>query len=245
MRYDKVDALRGLAMLWMTAFHFCFDLSHFGYWPQDFLVDPFWTLQRTLIVSLFLLCAGLGQAVAWQRGLGWDRFFRRWGQIVVCALLVTAGSYFMFPRSFIYFGVLHGMALMLLVARLSAGWGRWLWPAGLLALASPWLASRLLLGPLAAYAGLFNGRALNWLGWVSQKPFTEDYVPLLPWLGVMWWGLAGGQWLMARHGHWMGRPSPRTLAPLAALGRYSLAYYMLHQPFMIGVLMLFGWLTRP
>ena len=63
-RADGVDALRGLAMVWMTVFHFCFDLSHFRYWPQDFLHDPFWTLQRTAIVSLFLFCAGLGQALA-------------------------------------------------------------------------------------------------------------------------------------------------------------------------------------
>ena len=26
-RLDRVDALRGLAMLWMTAYHFCFDLG--------------------------------------------------------------------------------------------------------------------------------------------------------------------------------------------------------------------------
>ena len=44
-RYDTVDALRGVAMVWMTVFHFCFDLSHFGLWPQNFRVDPFWTTQ--------------------------------------------------------------------------------------------------------------------------------------------------------------------------------------------------------
>lgn len=244
-RYERLDAWRGLAMLWMTVFHFCFDLSHFGYWPQDFRADPLWTVQRTLIVSLFLLCAGLGQAVAWQQGVGWGRFFRRWGRIVGCALLVTAGSYAMFPRSFIYFGVLHGMALMLLVVRLTAGWGRWLWPAGLLAVASPWLAAWALEGPLAGWAGYFNGRALNWLGWVSRKPFTEDYVPVFPWIGVMWWGMACGQWLLARRAPWIAGPLPRAAAPLAALGRYSLGYYMLHQPIMIGALMLWGWLVRP
>ncbi len=244
-RYDLVDGLRGLAMVWMTGFHFCFDLSHFGYWPQDFRADPFWTVQRTLIVSLFLLCAGLGQSVAWHKGLGWPRFWRRWGQIMVCALLVTLGSYFMFPRSFIYFGVLHGMALMLLVARLTGDWGRWLWLAGLLALASPWLAAWLLEGPLAALAAVFNGRALNWLGWVTQKPFTEDYVPLFPWLGVMWWGMACGQWLLARHSHWFARNVPRAGRPLVVMGRYSLGYYLLHQPVMIGMLMLWGWLMRP
>jgi len=31
----------------------------------------------------------------------------------------------------------------------------------------------------------------NWLGLITRKLVTEDYVPLLPWLGVMWWGVAG------------------------------------------------------
>ena len=77
-RYAAVDALRGLAMVWMTVFHFCFDLSHFGLWPQNFRADPFWTTQRTFIVSLFLFCAGLGQAIALYQGQGWLRFGRRW-----------------------------------------------------------------------------------------------------------------------------------------------------------------------
>lgn len=241
-RYDMVDALRGFAVVWMTVFHFCFDLSHFGYWPQEFLTDPFWTVQRTLIVSLFLLCAGLGQAVAWRHGLGWARFWRRWGRVAGCALLVTAGSLLMFPRSFIYFGVLHGMAAMLLIVRATAGWGRWLWLTGLLAVLSPWAADWLLQEPLASWAGAFNGRALNWLGWITRKPFTEDYVPIFPWLGVMWWGMACGQWLLAHHEAYLRRPVPAAAAPLAVLGRWSLGYYMLHQPVMIGALAMAGWI---
>ena len=150
-RYDSVDALRGFAMLWMTVFHFCFDLSHFGYWPQSFRADPFWTLQRTAIVSLFLFCAGLGQAIALQQGQGWVRFGRRWLQIAGCAVLVTVSSWVMFPQSFIYFGVLHGMAVMLVVARCTAGWGHWLWLAGAIALALPWCAKLLLSGVDAEY----------------------------------------------------------------------------------------------
>jgi len=240
-RYGRIDALRGLAMVWMTAFHFCFDLSHFGYWPQDFRGDPFWTLQRTCIVSLFLLCAGLGQAVAWQRALGWRRFVLRWWRIAACALLVTVGSAVMFPRSFIYFGVLHGMAVMLLVVRWTAGRSpRWLLLAGVLALASPQLAAWLLHGPLAGLADACNGRALNWLGWITRKPFTEDYVPVFPWLGVMWMGMACGRWLLERRSPLVQGRLPAGLGPLALLGRHSLGYYMLHQPVMIGALMLWG-----
>ena len=75
------------------------------------------------------------EAVATHRGQTWAQFGRRWIQIVGCALLVTAGSAWMFPQSFIYFGVLHGMAVMLVLVRLTAGWGNWLWPLGLLATA--------------------------------------------------------------------------------------------------------------
>lgn len=234
-----VDALRGLAMVWMTVFHFCFDLSHFGLWPQNFRADPFWTVQRTAIVSLFLFCAGLGQAMALHQGQGWGRFWRRWMQIASCAALVSAASYAMFPRSFIHFGVLHGMALMLIVARCTAGWGRWLWPAGLVAVAMPPLAHYLLTHHWADAASWFNSRALNWLGLVARKPFTEDYVPVLPWLGVLWWGVAAGQWMLVQRPHWLARTLAPGLRPLALLGRWSLSYYMLHQPVMIGLLMLF------
>ena len=35
-RYDRVDALRGLAMVWITVFHFCFDFNHFRFITQNF-----------------------------------------------------------------------------------------------------------------------------------------------------------------------------------------------------------------
>ena len=237
-RFDSIDALRGAALVWMTLFHFGFDLNHFGYLVQDFHNDPVWTLQRTLILSLFLFCAGLGQAVALQRSQTWARFWRRWAQVAGCAALVSAGSYLMYPKSFIFFGVLHGIAVMLVMVRLSAHWGRWLWLLGLAAVAAPPIAAALLQS--SDWAGAFNSHWLSWLGLVTRKPITEDYVPLLPWLGLVWWGMASGTWLQ-RHRPGILSWRPALLGrPLAALGRWSLSYYMLHQPLMIGALMLFG-----
>ncbi len=240
-RFSRLDALRGLAVVWMTLFHLGFDLAWLGWWRQDFYRDPVWTWQRTCIVSLFLFCVGLSQAVAQTQGQTWPRFWRRWAQIAGCAVLVTAGSWFVFPRSFIYFGVLHAIAVMLVVARLSAGWGRGLWLAGAMSLAlqfaSAWGHAHGLL-PEA-----LNDPAWNWLGLISRKPITEDYVPLLPWLAAVWWGLAAGQWLMQQRPHWLQGAAPK---PLAWLGRWSLTWYMLHQPAMIGALMALGWwLGRP
>jgi uncharacterized membrane protein len=234
-RLDAIDALRGGAIVWMTVFHFCFDLNHFGWLKQDFYRDPFWTWQRTAIVSLFLFCAGLGQAVAVVQGQSWQRFWKRWAQVAGCALLVTAGSYFMYPKSFIYFGVLHGIAVMLIVVRFTAGWGAWLWLLGGLAIAAQSAAWQMHGAGLLREA--LNTPALNWLGLIGRKPMTEDYVPLLPWLGVMWWGMAAGQWLLARRLHWVAVGVPAGAAPLAWLGRWSLSWYMLHQPVLIGAFM--------
>jgi uncharacterized membrane protein len=242
-RFDSVDALRGFAIVWMTVYHFCFDLNHFGYLKQNFYTDPFWTWQRTLIVSLFLFTAGLGQAIAVQQGQSWPRFWRRWAQVAGCALLVSAGSYWMYPQTFIYFGVLHGMAVMLLIVRLTAGWGSWLWMLGGLAVAMTFVA------PYAhstwAGAEFLNNNAFNWLGLISRKPSTEDYVPLIPWLGLMWWGVTAGQGLLRQRPQGLATPmlrASRLWTGLAKLGRWSLSYYMLHQPVLIGGLMALAWL---
>ncbi len=244
-RFDAVDALRGLAMLWMTAFHFSFDLTQFGYIQQNFYQDPFWTWQRTLIVSLFLFCAGIGQAIAVSQGQSWPRFWRRWAQVVGCALLVSAGSWWMYPKSFIYFGVLHGMALMLIIARCTVPWGRSLWLVGGVTIAIPFIASYAMQTVASSgFIDLMNAPALNWLGFITRKPVTEDYVPLLPWLGVMWWGVAAGNWLTRRGAAGLSWPLPAALKPLARLGRWSLSYYMLHQPVLIGALMALAWLSK-
>lgn len=250
-------------MVWMTAFHLVFDLSHFGWVRQDFYRDPFWTWQRVLIVSLFLFCAGFGQAVATAQGQSWARFWKRWALVAGCALLVTAGSWLMYPQTFIYFGVLHGMALMLVVVRLTAHWGRWLWLLGALAVASKFIAAYALsIWASGQFVSEMNAPALNWLGWITQKPVTEDYAPLFPWVGVMWWGAAAGGWLLtrARAGDGasasvnaradtsagvvmlLSRPLPKSGRALAVLGRWSLSYYMVHQPVLIGALTGLAWL---
>jgi len=235
-RLDRIDLLRAAAMLWMTAFHFCFDLDFFGFINEDFYRDPVWTGQRTAIVSLFLFTAGLSQAVALHQGQTWARFWRRWLQVAGAALLVTAGSVAMFPNSFIYFGVLHGIAAMLIIVRLTAGWGAWLWWLGALVIAFKFAAPH----AIATWPALdvLNTPALNWLGLINRKPITEDYVPLAPWLGVMWWGMAAGQWALRHRPHWLGTADAAATGVrrgLVTLGRWSLSYYLLHQPVLLGL----------
>ncbi len=227
-------------MVWMTLFHFSFDLNHFGYIKQNFLIDPFWTWQRTVILSLFVFTAGVSQAVAVHQGQSWPRFWQRWWWVAGSALLVSGGSYLMYPNTFIYFGVLHGIAVMLILVRVTAGWGDWLWLLGLLAIATKYIAESVLL--MGTSADLFNSIGLNWLGLITAKPVTEDYVPLIPWLGVMWWGMAAGTWVARSRRHWLTLNPSSTGRALSAMGRHSLIYYLVHQPVMIGAIMVFSFL---
>lgn len=235
-RFDRLDALRGLAMVWMALFHFCFDLNQFGWLhpPQQFQVDALWTVQRSCIVTLFLFCAGLSMALALDAHQSWPKFWRRWAQIAGCAVLVSLGSAWMFPHSWIRFGVLHGIAVMLVLARLAAPLRGGLWLLGAVCLALP----RLVQLPL------FDSNALNWVGLVTRKPITEDFVPVFPWLGVLLFGLAAGQWLLAHRRAAFAGAVTKMLQPLAALGRWPLSFYMLHQPVLIGALMALQALRR-
>ena len=226
-RFGGVDSLRGLAILWMMTFHFSFDLNWFGFIHTDFYTNPVWLWQRIAIVSLFLFTAGLTQTFTDVRGRDDRHVWRRWAQIVGCSLLVTAGSYAVFPESFIYFGILQGVAAMLLLHRL------------LFRRLRAWV---LVLAPLAIAAPLlwghpfFNPPAWNWTGLITHKPVTEDYVPLLPWIGVLWIG-AGVGWLLAPSRFAVLRHVP-AVRPLAFLGRWPLTIYMLHQPVLVGLVWL-------
>ncbi|MDR0479210.1 MAG: DUF1624 domain-containing protein [Burkholderiaceae bacterium] len=249
-RFGRLDALRGLALVWMTAYHFAFDLNWFGIIRQDFYRDPRWIAQRTVILSLFLIAAGMGQAIAQAQGQTWPRFWRRWAHIALAAALVSIGSWWVFPGSWISFGVLHGMALMLPLTRalLDARGARWPWALALLGAlliaAAPLGCGWLVQADAPTLAAWLDSRWLYGIGWITHKPRTEDYVPLLPWWGVMLIGAALALWLLrgpsART--LLTGPAPRFLRGLAALGRWSLLYYLLHQPVLIGALTLWQWL---
>ena len=76
---------------------------------------------------------------------------------------------------------------------------------------------------------------------IFSKLLSAITQPLF-WVAV-WWGLAAGRWLLQQRPHWLQGAAPK---PLAWLGRWSLTWYMLHQPAMIGALTgLSLWLGRP
>ncbi len=225
-RIAGIDAMRGTAIGLMIVYHFCFDLSWFRVFSADFNHDPFWLGFRALIVGMFLLLVGVSLVLADRAGTSRAHFWRRIALVATCAILVSVASYVTFPKTFITFGILHCIVVASILA----------WPL----VRRPWIA--LVLGVAIVVAGnvvhlaLFDAPWLNWVGLMTHKPDTEDYVPLFPWLGVVMIGIAAGRWLVAQQLHPVEPLSRIAPAWLTWLGRHSLIVYMAHQPVMIGIL---------
>src|SRR6185503_1996417 len=100
----------------MIAYHFAIDLRYFGVVRIDFEHDPVCLVVRGAILTSFLLLAGVSLVLASRAGAAPARFWRHVGEIAGCALLVSAGSYAFFRQSYIWFGVLHAIAVTLIVA---------------------------------------------------------------------------------------------------------------------------------
>ena len=232
-RLQLVDLWRGAALLAMVVYHFAWDLSYYELIAADLTTHPFWvTLQRS-ILSSFLLLVGIGLVLAHRNGVRWPSFWRRFAAIAAAALAVTAGTFWMFPDYFVYFGILHAIALFSLLAL------PFLRLRPVLVLAA---AAAFMLPPLLWSSPDFAARPLAWIGLWSVLPETTDIVPVLPWFGVVLIGVAGARMalatpLAARLAQW--RPPGPLSRLLIGAGRKSLLVYLVHQPLLLGALALY------
>ncbi|KPF71720.1 hypothetical protein IP69_05730 [Bosea sp. AAP35] len=232
LRLEVVDLARGLALLAMFVFHFAYDLSYFGLIETDVPSEPGWRAFARLIAGSFLTLVGISLVLATRNGLNRPAFLKRLAMVAAAAALVTLATFFAMPRSFIFFGILHHVALGSVLAlpflRLPivavAG-------AAVVAFALPFVVSHPLL----------DERALAWLGFSHAPIATADFVPVFPWFGCVLSGLvlarlAGPRLAGMRLASWRASGWPARI--LVWGGRHSLLVYLVHQPVFIGTLML-------
>lgn len=230
-RLAVVDVLRGFAVAQMIVFHFIYDLDYFGWVQLRMLTDQPWIGWRTAIVTQFLLLVGVGLVLRTSFKPEPRDFWRRWSQIAAAALLVSVGSAIVFGPRFIYFGILHFVAAALILARPLLRLGQWNVGLGVATIA---------FGLLYAHP-VFNDAPANIVGLVTAKPKTEDYVPLLPWMGVVLIGAGLGSLWQRRD--WAVTPVLRGLNQqpprlLLFLGTWALTVYLVHQPILMAILTL-------
>ncbi|WP_224705524.1 DUF1624 domain-containing protein [Devosia aquimaris] len=229
-RFAAIDIARGVAIIAMIAYHLCWDLSYFRFIAPDVGYDREWVVIARSILAVFLFLVGVGLVLGHGRGIRWRAFWRRWMFVVAGALAITLGTWIVFPESFVYFGVLHAIALFSLMALpfLAAP----IWVAGL-------VAAIVIALPFGFSDALFNEKPYSWLGFWVVPPPTNDLVPVFPWFGAVLIGVIAMRLLLASR--WAARlaaiqPQGRLPRLLATLGRWSLLIYLLHQPILLGII---------
>lgn len=227
------DALRGLSVLSMVLFHFCYDVTAIQGIALPWFKPPFEDLWRASISWSFLVLAGI--MCAYSR----NNFKRSliYGFVALLIWIVTLLAKVDIPISF---GIIYCMfASTLLYAaleRLGAA------PRGIKAGAVLFLCFVLCLGVNSGSIGLpgaslrlphrlYETKWLSWLGFPGPGFSSGDYYPLLPYSLIFLTGAAVGPCLK----EWI----PNTLLarlgwrPLEFIGRHALAVYVIHQPVLL------------
>lgn len=238
-RFLELDLLRGLAIVLMIVAHILWDLDYFKLVSLNEGVYKYFQFS---IPPVFFFLVGLCLAVSSHRivGRGWSylvkRGFLRGGKVFVLGLVLSAFSFVLFPDKPIIFGVLHCIGLSVVIA-------------------TPLLKLRWAAAPLGL--GLVGLGVLVWsvpvvdpslplfvLGFHPTDVWylTLDYFPLLPWFGVVLFGLGMGDVLYRENKRRFSIPEfahRKSARSVSWVGQHSLAFYLAHQPVIYAILWAF------
>lgn len=239
-RFAWLDILRGVALIAMASYHFMWDLADFGYLPSDFPSTGWPKIYARAIASTFLFLSGFLLYLGHRRSIRWHSFAIRLAKIIAAAALVTAATYIFVPQGFVFFGILHQIALASVI--------------GLLFLRAPAPVTVAVAIAVIAVPQFYRFDALNapwfwWIGLSTQVKISFDYVPLFPWLGVFLMGMAAarifGSRLIDRQKSLGKSVTNPVINSFTFLGRHSLVFYLVHQPVLIAILYTFSLAVPP
>jgi len=219
LRIDELDSLRATALVMMLVLNFVTDLNHFGIMNTE-TGDQWWWMAR-IAASLFVGISGVSYFLAHRLEYDFTKTSGRTKRLIFWAFVITIITYIFEPSAYVRFGVLHLLALASIVAFPVARKPEFALGIGLI----------LLIIPLSSNSNLV------WLGLRETGFLAVDYFPLNPWLGIFFIGLA-----LASRIYPEGKPLTEIQWPEKWLwfGRNTLTIYVIHQPILIGLLVLTG-----
>jgi uncharacterized membrane protein len=235
-RFPEIDLLRGLAIAMMVLYHALFDLTFTGV-AEISVTTGFWKVFQIATATLFLGIAGVSLSVSAARAEKYlDRraftrkFLWRGAGIFAAGMVVTAVTLILVPGAPVIFGILHCIGISIMLSPLFFRFRRFLPFAGIVVILVGVLVFPVegpaLLIPLGVYPPGFS---------------SLDWVPLLPWMGVVMLGIVIGDALYPGGERGYSVPPSLLEVPRGALwpGRHSLLLYFLHQPVLICLLAVF------
>ena len=214
MRAGYLDALRGMAVIWMVIFHTCYDLNMFHLISWNFQ-SGFWYAFPRVIAFTFLFCVGLSLNYTHRPKINVQELQKRTLKLGLAALVISVGTYLMFPKAWIYFGTLHCILAGSLLGALVVNHRK--------------LALALMISILVLQYGLDYD--IKWVSSIIQRN-SLDFIPIYPWFWAILLGILSGPYLSKIK----VLSNFRSPAFLTLLGKHSLKIYLIHQPMLYGVI---------
>lgn len=204
-RYHLIDLLRGIAVVLMIIFHFTYDLDVFGFVDVEFFRPGFWFYLPRVIVTLFMFSVGVSICMAHPNTINRRSYFIRQAKIGIAALIISASTYFLFPKNWIYFGTLHCIFFTTLLIT----------PLRNMKWASAIIGIAILLLDLTPYAIPFP----------QMSHASLDYIAVFPWTGVSLLGISFFHFEF----HKVDYPQFFLVRWIQFLGKHSFLIYVTHQ----------------
>ncbi|MDE6908902.1 MAG: DUF1624 domain-containing protein [Lachnospiraceae bacterium] len=242
-RYEKLDGIRGIALLNMIAYHMVWDLVYIYHVNWDWYRSRGAYIWQQGICWTFILLSGF----CWSLG---RHALKRGITVFLGGAAITLATLAVMPVNRVVFGVLTLTGSCMLLMCLFDRWLRKL-PAsvGLAVSAVLFLLTRNVNEGFLGFekwklyrlpAGLYRNIVTAFLGFPQEGFYSTDYFSLIPWMflftaGYYLFRLSDGKKAMAflENG---------VLRPAEWLGKHSFGIYMVHQPVIYVVLELLFWL---
>ena len=214
-----VDQVRGFAIIGVVLFHLVWDLDFTNLITPGLASHPIWIAFGRLLAGTFMFLVGVSLVLANREAVHWQPAIKRILKIAFFALIITAATYAVFPSAFVFYGILHAIAVASILGLFFLPLPTFvIFAIGIVV----WLA------PLFFTSEAFDSRWVAWIGFSQTPPISNDLVPVFPWFGVTLMGVAATRQVM------VSRMSKRFTEPtvqnklgkfLTFCGRHSLIIY--------------------
>ena len=116
MRFFLLDITRGICVLAMIAYHFCWDLGYFGFIDLRHITQGLGLFIAQLIGSSFITIAGISSRILSLSDSFKQKFLERFFKLVFISAVISTATFMLDRNSFIFFGILHFLSVCSLIS---------------------------------------------------------------------------------------------------------------------------------
>ncbi|MDD4353577.1 MAG: heparan-alpha-glucosaminide N-acetyltransferase [Candidatus Nanoarchaeia archaeon] len=224
-RFWEIDFFRGIAVIMMIIFHSLFYINYFDFAKLE-LYSGFIGRFQMIIPLIFLTVSGISSKLQ-ARFVNKKAVFLRGLKVLGLGLIITLITWLIFPKDFVFFGILHCIGTCILLSYF---------------IKNEKIA--LILGLIVLFISSSvnsyntNYKYVSIVGLRYAQLNTFDYYPLIPWLGVFLIGYyLGSKFIINKKSKINNN---KLINAVCFFGKNSLKIYFIHIIFLFS----FFWILK-